>query len=521
MFYGGRGKCFGQDPAGLDMRKPEIIKGYRVVLTADRLLTAGIRMLFDGMVLGSQTTIPFWPLACRLLASPRRARLPFADVAPLGLRRIEAALFRAGFSEDDVVLAHPDGLADVIGSRTRIVAISSGEPLGIGMNSATMSAIAGGEIVSARLFRQTLARARTLTAQVAPDAVIVAGGAGAWQLAQNETARQAFGIAHAITGYADGNAGEIFRDLLEGRPRPPVIAGCGADAESMPPIRGASAMGAIEIGRGCGWGCAFCSMARIPMRDIPEHVILADARVNAAAGQRDLAILSEDLFRYGAESARLQPEKLIALLDRLRAIDGVRLIQVDHANIASIAQVSESDLRAVRARLVGETGWRAPWINVGVESASTRLLLEHGCRAKLGPVADTWPAAAAKQMRRLCDAGFFPLASLVMGLPGETDEDVARTSDWVRTVEDLPMGVFPVFHAPLEPGATAPVPSAAHWRLIRQCYRQNFREVPGMVWNSQSAAGVGLPLRLTLQALGRAQALLWRARFAHGLRATA
>ena len=486
--------------------------GYPVVLTADPLLMSAPRLLFDGMVLGSQTTVPFWPLACRLLAPPRRARLPRAEVAPLGLRRIEAALLGDGFTEEELVLAHPAGLARVIGPRTRLVAISSGEPLGRGMNSATMTAIAGGEIISARLFRDTLAHVRRQIAQRAPNARIVVGGPGAWQLTGDDAARRNLGISHVVTGNADGNAGTLFRAVLEDPACPVVLSGQSASAP--PAICGPSLMGAIEISRGCGWGCRFCSMATEPMRDLPSSVILSDARLNVAAGQRDLVLLSEDFFRYGAEGPRVRPAALIDLLEQLRAPGDVGLIQVDHAGISSIAQTPDADLRRIQECLAGDTGWRTPWVNVGVESASADLLRRHGCQAKLGAFAGTWPETAAEQMQRLCDAGFFPLASLVMDLPGETPDDIENTRHWVQRVAHLPLAVFPVLHAPLEPGACAPRMTAAHWRLVQSCYRVNFRTVPAMVWNSHAAAGTGLPLRLLMQALGRAQATLWRALFA-------
>jgi len=49
------------------------------------------------------------------------------------------------------------------------------------------------------------------------------------------------------------------------------------------------------------------------------------------------------------------PQALISLLKSLRQIEGLRLIQTDHANIASIAQYSDDELRAVRDLLVGDT----------------------------------------------------------------------------------------------------------------------------------------------------------------------
>ena len=60
------------------------------------------------------------------------------------------------------------------------------------------------------------------------------------------------------------------------------------------------------------------------------------------------------------------------------------------------------------------------------------------------------------ESRRLRDAyvlsalGYFPLVSLVMGLPGETEADIEQSMRWVNALGDLRATVFPVFHAPLQ-----------------------------------------------------------------------
>ena len=77
-----------------------------------------------------------------------------AAVAPLGLRRIEAALLAGGFTPDEVAVVTEDQLDQAIGSATRVIGISSGEPAGLGMNSSTMTAIAGGRIYPQAMFRR-------------------------------------------------------------------------------------------------------------------------------------------------------------------------------------------------------------------------------------------------------------------------------------------------------------------------------------------------------------------------------
>jgi hypothetical protein len=94
----------------------------------------------------------------------------------------------------------------------------------------------------------------------------------------------------------------------------------------------------------------------------------------------------------------------------------------------------------------------------------------------------------------------------------------------VEALSDLPVTVFPVLYAPVD-GSRPPTArelTATHWRLLQAAYRLNFRWVPRMYWDNQKAAGVAVAKRLLLQALGRGQALLWKARLTRlcGRRAT-
>ena len=505
--------------------------GFQVVLTADRTLMAGYQLLFDGMVAASQTTTTPIPLLGRFLM-PRPGLEPSnnghppvrAAVAPLGLRRIEAALVEGGFDPESVAVVDQDHLRDAIGPDTRAIGVSSGEPLGQGMNTTTMTAIAGGTIYPAEMFRRLMRDVSRLRRERAPRAKVIAGGPGAWQLASDPAVRGKIGVDHVITGYAEGNAAAVFRAIVDGESLPDVIAGERVPAEAIPRIRGASTMGVVEISRGCGLGCSFCTIGRVPMLHLPEDAVAADVAANVANGQRNAALLSEDFFRYGAAGAKANPPAVLRLLRRVRAIDGVRLLQIDHANVLSIAQFSDGDLQAARellaglpaARLrqAGREPLRYPWVNVGVETASPRLLRENGGAAKMGTFGDSWPDACAREVLRLCRVGFFPLVSLLVGLPGETDDDVRATLAWVRSIAGERLSVFPMLHAPITDAGPAVRLNALHWRLIRECYRLNFRWIPRLYWDNQSNGGVGLPRRCVTQVLARGQMLEWRTLFA-------
>ena len=134
----------------------------------------------------------------------------------------------------------------------------------------------------------------------------------------------------------------------------------------------------------------------------------------------------------------------------IRQIPQVRLIQIDHANVASVAQYDDP-----AARGASTICWRADdrgryvWVNVGVETASEELLRRSARRGRCGRrESEPWGDFCARQLRRLCRARFFPMASLVIGLPGESDEHLQETLAWVESLATERLAIFPVLYAP-------------------------------------------------------------------------
>ena len=491
--------------------------GLRIVLTAERTLMARFGVLFDGMVSASQTTRTPALLMKRFVAPRMSANSLRAPQAPLGLRRIEAALAKSGEDPRQVAIVTEENLPRAVGPATRIIGVSSGDPAGMGMNSSTMEGIAGGKIYCAKWFQDLVARIGRLRAK-APDARLVVGGPGAWQLAAGEAGQKVPGIDHIITGYCEKNIAAVFSRIAAGEGLPRLIQGESERADCIPGIRGATVMGVVEISRGCGLGCGFCTLAREPMVHLSAETILSDVKINLAGGQRNISLISEDVFRYGGSGTNVTPDALCDLLDRVRSMPGVALMQADHANIASVAGYSDEELKRVRRLLAGDgNGRNYVWLNLGVETASGELLAANGGRAKMnGPHPNTWGDFCMAQVHRLLEAGFFPLISLVFGLPGETPDHVCETERWVDRLRDARVAVFPLFYAPVD-RATRPFgPSDmtdAHWRLFRRCYRLNFKWIPRLCWDNQTRGSVALWRRLTVQVFGRMQTLWWKGLF--------
>jgi len=512
------------DPASylVTMTSPALPRdGFPIVLTADRTLMADYPTLFDGIMGTVQTNVVPEFIMRRFLSPPVPTAGPRARKAPLGLRRIEASLLRGGFLPNDVVIVPPENLATVVGRDTRIVAVASGDPFGLGMSNTTMTDMAGGRLYTVLWFEALLRQVKELKQRFGFR--VVAGGAGAWQFAQREEQRAALGVDTVVSGYAEGVVVELFRKLAADSEAPAFIQADTPAATDISAIAGPTSMGVVEISRGCGKGCDFCTVAAEPMLHLPEDTILADVQANLDGGVDSIVLISEDFFRYGTPSHinGVNPPTLKSLVRKIRDLRGLRLIQLDHANIISAARYSDDDLREVYSIMTEGQQHRYLWLNLGVETASGELLERNMRGGKIRPwTPNEWAGLCEETCRRVVRAGFFPFISVILGLPGETPDDVRKTVRLIERLYHEKLCVFPIFHAPVLPEHGKPFTIADmtpdHWRLFRLGYELNFKWIPKMYWDNQVGAGAGISKRLFIQMTGRLQTLQWKAKFAWG-----
>jgi radical SAM superfamily enzyme YgiQ (UPF0313 family) len=103
------------------------------------------------------------------------------------------------------------------------------------------------------------------------------------------------------------------------------------------------------------------------------------------------------------------------------------------------------------------------------------------------------------------DRSWLPVASLVLGLPGETAADVVATTELVESLKESVGLMLPLFFTPIgEPrlgkarGFGRDEASPEHWELVGTCLEYNLRHLKALhgYYSERMTAGAGRHLAL-------------------------
>ncbi|MCX6674947.1 MAG: radical SAM protein, partial [Methanothrix sp.] len=348
--------------------------GKRIVLTSDTTMMSSYH---GGVLLGfasimPKSVMPDWIFRSLFCPPVDAAPDGSARLAPCGMRKVESALLESGFSREEVMVAHPDHLENVIGPETKIVGITHDDPMGKIAVRELEEIIGRGPPQNRSKFLSLLRH--PLLEKYRPK--IVVGGNGAWELMGEDV-----GVDHIYLGEGEIDFPEVCRKILQGDHVPEIIRGTVVPGEKIPNNRGPTIGGIVEIGRGCWRGCTFCSPTMRTLRHRPLDNILEDVRMNLQNGQRDILLHSEDVFIYGSQGMRPDEEKVLKLVKAVKQL-GPHTIDVSHLSLATVHQ-SQDLLRKV-SEVVGigsDQKYMSAWI--GIETGSCRILEMHMPRKAL------------------------------------------------------------------------------------------------------------------------------------------
>ena len=185
----------------------------------------------------------------------------------------------------------------------------------------------------------------------------------------------------------------------------------------------------LKIAEGCNWLCGYCAIPLIRGKhtSIPMEQIEEEARKLAARGVKELMVIAQDTTYYGID---LYGERRLAeLLERLCRIEGIEWIRLHYAYPAAFPE----DVIEVMAR----EPKICKYLDIPFQHISDNMLSAMKRRHNKAEALEL-----IKRLRRLIP-DIALRTTLLVGYPGETEQDIKELEEFVREVKFDRLGVFP------------------------------------------------------------------------------
>ena len=196
----------------------------------------------------------------------------------------------------------------------------------------------------------------------------------------------------------------------------------------------------LKVQDGCDYKCAYCTIhyARGSSRNIPIADIVAEAKEIAAAGQKEIVITGINTGDFG----RTTGESFIDLLRALNEVEGIERYRISSIEPNLITD-EIIEFCAASPKFV-------PHFHIPLQSGSTRIL---GLMRRRY-TAERYRERIAKIRELMPDA--FLGVDVIVGFPGETEEDFMQTYNLLEEVGASFLHIFPFSERPGTPAVTMP-----------------------------------------------------------------
>jgi radical SAM superfamily enzyme YgiQ (UPF0313 family) len=411
-----------------------------------------------------------------------------AKYAPYGLRKVEAMLLENGFASSEVAVVYPDDLAAFVGPDTKVVGISSMDPTGMGYVSKTYSSvIGGGEPMNALEFQRLVNHPSIKKYKP----TIIVGGFGSWQL-ERKNMTDKYGVDCVIMGGRPDPIIDAFKKAVNGEPLPRIVHAdeslANWDYGAMPLSTHAAIHGAVEISKGCGRNCQFCTPTMQNKVDVPLERIMQEVEMTISEGTDHITLITEDVFLYGSKHKTFIPNKeaVVKLVKSVSEHPGVNSVQISHMSLAPV--VNNPQMIKEMAEILIQRSWYSLGkkgiitAETGIETGSTRMMKKYMGGKMLPYKPDQWQEIVTQAFGILNDNDWYPLATLIVGLPEETEEDVLATLELMDKLKGYNAFYVPLFFVPLEncvlmnkKGTELDSLSKARWDFFVKCWEYNIK----------------------------------------------
>ena len=184
----------------------------------------------------------------------------------------------------------------------------------------------------------------------------------------------------------------------------------------------------LKIAEGCDNRCAFCAIPGIrgKFRSRPMDEVIAEAKTLAAKGIKEVILIAQDTTKYGQDI--YGEYKLAALLKELVKIDGIEWIRLYYCYPQ---RITDELVEVIR-----DNEKICSYIDVPLQHSDATVLRN---MRRVGTGED-YKALIAKMRKEIPNLAL--RTTLMVGFPGETDEQFENLCAFIKDVKFDRMGCF-------------------------------------------------------------------------------
>ncbi len=182
----------------------------------------------------------------------------------------------------------------------------------------------------------------------------------------------------------------------------------------------------VRIGEGCSNRCTFCAIPLIRgnYRSRPEEAILGEVRELASRGVREHILVAQDTTRWGTDEGG--HSRLASLMRKCAAVEGVDWLRVlycypdetDEALLDTLAEVPHV----------------CPYLDLPIQHINDTVLRRMHRRGDSSDI--------RRCLRLARERGLTLRTSLIVGFPGETEDQFRELMDFVAEAQFDRLGAF-------------------------------------------------------------------------------
>jgi radical SAM superfamily enzyme YgiQ (UPF0313 family) len=430
-----------------------------------------------------------------------------ARYMPAGVRLVEASILRE-FPAEDMVCCYPDDLPKFIGPRTRVIGVSTHNPLGVTFAAGVYASIFGSsrEPINSHYARQLF---QTLKhSAYRSNFKVIVGGSGGWQISQTDSFED-LSVDCVVEGRSESaETLDLFHKAIRGDelPRFVQVSHPAVRSELLTP-RKRTTFGVVEMTTGCGRRCHFCLPDLNPQIDFPKEKIMEAVSANVREGNSQISLATEDMFIWGQVHTGVpfyfpNREALVDLYRDVVGTPGVQHHLLSHCTMAP-SVVDPKLIEQLSGVLLDKSPVKLPAVSthpegrilsplIGMETASIGMARQIMPGKAVPFPIDEWPSVLIQGLTILNRNNWFPVMTLMVGNPGETDSDSRATLDLLCEVERRGLFAFfvPSIFTPLHDTRLAAKQGVQEsreltrlqWQIMMKCWKLSLQPALHSWW---------------------------------------